>query len=87
MCGTGVGVSMAANKMAGIRAACCSDYFSAKYTRAHNDDDKTVFIPSPCAGPAVEPVAGCGGGCRPITWVPGCWWVMPLTTGWATAPT
>ena len=37
MCGTGVGVSMAANKMAGIRAACCSDYFSAKYTRAHND--------------------------------------------------
>ena len=28
---------MAANKMAGIRAACCSDYFSAKYTRAHND--------------------------------------------------
>ena len=37
MCGTGVGVSMAANKMAGIRAACGSDYFSAKYTRAHND--------------------------------------------------
>lgn len=37
MCGTGVGVSMAANKIAGIRAACCSDYFSAKYTRAHND--------------------------------------------------
>ena len=37
MCGTGVGVSMAANKMAGIRAACCSDYSSAKYTRAHND--------------------------------------------------
>ena len=37
MCGTGVGVSMAANKMAGIRAACCSDYFSAKYPRAHND--------------------------------------------------
>ena len=37
MCGTGVGVSMAANKMAGIRAACCGDYFSAKYTRAHNN--------------------------------------------------
>ena len=29
--------SMAANKVKGIRAACCSDYFSAKYTRAHND--------------------------------------------------
>ena len=26
-----------ANKIKGIRAACCSDYFSAKYTRAHND--------------------------------------------------
>ncbi len=28
---------MAANKIRGIRAACCSDYFSAKYTRLHND--------------------------------------------------
>lgn len=36
-CGTGVGISMAANKVKGIRAACCSDYFSAKFTRAHND--------------------------------------------------
>jgi len=36
-CGTGVGISMAANKFDGIRAACCSDYFSAKYTRLHND--------------------------------------------------
>ena len=36
-CGTGVGISIAANKIKGIRACCCSDYFSAKYTRAHND--------------------------------------------------
>lgn len=36
-CGTGIGISMAANKIKGIRAACCSDYFSAKYTRVHND--------------------------------------------------
>ena len=36
-CGTGVGISIAANKVKGIRAACCSDYFSAKYTRLHND--------------------------------------------------
>ena len=36
-CGTGIGISMAANKVKGIRAACCSDYFSAKFTRAHND--------------------------------------------------
>lgn len=36
-CGTGVGISMAANKVKGIRACCCSDHFSAKYTRLHND--------------------------------------------------
>lgn len=36
-CGTGVGISMAANKVKGIRAACCSDYFSAKFTRMHNN--------------------------------------------------
>ncbi len=36
-CGTGIGISMAANKVKGIRAACCSDYFSTKYTRLHND--------------------------------------------------
>lgn len=37
ICGTGVGISIAANKISGIRAACCSDYFSAKFTRLHND--------------------------------------------------
>ena len=37
ICGTGIGMSMSANKIKGIRAACCSDYFSAKYTRLHND--------------------------------------------------
>lgn len=36
-CGTGIGISMAANKVKGVRAACCSDYFSAKFTRLHND--------------------------------------------------
>ncbi|NLJ15877.1 MAG: ribose 5-phosphate isomerase B [Clostridiales bacterium] len=36
-CGTGIGMSIAANKIRGIRAAVCSDYFSAKYTRLHND--------------------------------------------------
>lgn len=36
-CGTGVGISIAANKINGIRACCCSDTFSATYTRAHND--------------------------------------------------
>ena len=37
LCGTGIGISIAANKIHGIRAACCSDYFSAKFTRVHND--------------------------------------------------
>lgn len=37
ICGTGIGISIAANKCKGIRAACCSDCFSATYTRLHND--------------------------------------------------
>ncbi|MEG2594959.1 MAG: ribose 5-phosphate isomerase B [Ruthenibacterium sp.] len=36
-CGTGVGISISANKIKGIRACCCSDVFSAAYTRLHND--------------------------------------------------
>ena len=37
ICGTGIGMSMAANKHKGIRAACCSDTYSVKMTRKHND--------------------------------------------------
>ena len=37
ICGTGVGISMSANKIKGIRAALCGDWYSAKYTRLHND--------------------------------------------------
>lgn len=37
VCGTGIGVSIVANKIKGIRAALCSDTFSAKMSRAHND--------------------------------------------------
>lgn len=37
ICGTGIGISIAANKFNGIRAAVCSDEFSAKYTRLHNN--------------------------------------------------
>ena len=37
VCGTGIGMSIAANKHKGIRAACCMDTFSARMTRHHND--------------------------------------------------
>ena len=37
ICGTGIGVSITANKVPGIRAALCSDCFSAEATRQHND--------------------------------------------------
>ncbi len=37
LCGTGVGISMAANKVSGIRCCCCSDVYSARLSREHND--------------------------------------------------
>lgn len=37
VCTTGIGISIAANKVAGIRCALCQDTFSAKMTRLHND--------------------------------------------------
>ena len=37
ICGTGIGVSITANKVSGIRAALCGDCFSAEATRQHND--------------------------------------------------
>ena len=39
VCGTGIGMSLAANKVKGIRAAVCSEHFSAKYTRLHNNSN------------------------------------------------
>ena len=37
ICGTGIGISIAANKIPGIRAALCTDCFCAQTTREHND--------------------------------------------------
>lgn len=37
LCGSGVGISLAANKVAGIRCVTCSEPYSAKLSRAHND--------------------------------------------------
>ena len=37
ICGTGIGISIAANKVKGIRAALCGDCFSAEFTRRHHD--------------------------------------------------
>lgn len=37
ICGTGIGISIAANKIDGIRAALCSDVYSAKMTKEHNN--------------------------------------------------
>lgn len=43
ICGTGIGISLAANKVHGIRAAVVSDTFSAKMARAHNDANVLAF--------------------------------------------
>lgn len=39
ICGTGIGMSLVANKIKGVRCALCSDSYSAKMTRAHNDSN------------------------------------------------
>ena len=39
ICGTGVGMSIAANKVKGVRASLCGDCFSAEMTRRHNDSN------------------------------------------------
>ncbi len=39
LCGTGIGMSIAANKIKGIRAALCADSFSTKFTRLHNNSN------------------------------------------------
>lgn len=43
ICGTGIGMSITANKVKGIRCAHCHDVFSAKMTRLHNDANVLAF--------------------------------------------
>ncbi len=43
ICGTGIGISIAANKVAGIRAGLCHDAYTASATRAHNDANILCF--------------------------------------------
>ena len=43
ICGTGIGISLAANKVKGIRAAVCSDAYSASMTRRHNNSNILAF--------------------------------------------
>jgi ribose 5-phosphate isomerase B len=43
VCGTGIGISMAANKVTGIRAALCHDAYTAAMARAHNDAQILAF--------------------------------------------
>ena len=43
ICGTGLGISLAANKVKGVRAAVCSEPFTAKMSRAHNNCNILAF--------------------------------------------
>jgi ribose 5-phosphate isomerase B len=43
VCGTGIGIAMAANKVPGVRAAVVTDPFTARATRAHNDANVVAF--------------------------------------------
>lgn len=43
ICGTGVGISISANKVKGIRAACCSEAYSAKLSKMHNNANILCF--------------------------------------------
>jgi ribose 5-phosphate isomerase B len=52
VCGTGIGMSMAANKVAGIRAAVVTDGFTARLTRAHNDAN-VMTVGARVVGPGV----------------------------------
>ena len=43
ICGSGVGISIAANKVKGVRAVCCSEPYSARMSRQHNNANVLCF--------------------------------------------
>jgi len=49
LCGTGLGMSMAANKVRGVRAALCHDELTAQYSRKHNDAN-VLCLPADLVG-------------------------------------
>ena len=53
ICGTGIGISIAANKVKGIRAALCTDCFCAEATRLHNDAN-ILAMGGRVVGPGLE---------------------------------
>ena len=50
ICTTGIGISISANKVPGIRCALCSDTLSAKMTRLHNDANVDTFLNTAFSG-------------------------------------
>ncbi|MBN1164490.1 MAG: ribose 5-phosphate isomerase B [Candidatus Krumholzibacteriota bacterium] len=54
MCGSGIGVSIAANKVPGIRAALCRSVEDARMTRRHNDSNVLALAEKSLEDPAVE---------------------------------
>ena len=62
-CGTGIGISLTANKVHGIRCAVCSDAYSAKMSRAHNDANM-LALGARVVGIDLARMGG-NGGCHP----------------------
>jgi ribose 5-phosphate isomerase B len=56
VCGTGIGMSIAANKVAGVRAAVVTDAFTAQASRAHNDAN-VIALGERVTGPGVAEAA------------------------------
>ena len=56
MCGTGIGMSIAANKVPGIRAGVVYDERTAKVSRAHNDSNVLCLGEDTAGGPLLEPI-------------------------------